>query len=91
LALFSSAAGSAAGAPVAQRASPARGVGQPDVYEGFPRKLAISGVSTPCAPAQRFSTDLPARHADYLHFANGAFAGCSIPDPHSHTYRSGVG
>ncbi|WP_175923807.1 hypothetical protein [Burkholderia latens] len=62
-----------------------------DVHEGFPRRLAMSAVSTPRVPAQRFSAGLSARRADYLHFPNGAFAGCSIPDPHPRTYRSGVG
>jgi hypothetical protein len=28
---------------------------------------------------------------DYLHFANGVFAGCSILDPYPCTYRSGGG
>ncbi|CAM2177694.1 hypothetical protein BLAT2472_40135 [Burkholderia latens] len=62
-----------------------------DVYQGFPGQLAICAVSSPRAPAPRFCAYLPARRPDYLHFANGAFAGCSIPDPRRRTYRSGVG
>lgn len=79
---------SIAGAPASKRSRPGRREQHADVYEGFPRSCA---VSIPRAFAQRCSADPRVHHADYLHFANGAFAGCSIPNPHPHTYRSGVG
>jgi len=46
----------------------------------------------PCRRALRAARwRLPHRCPDYLRFANGAFAGCSIPDLRARTYRSGVG
>ncbi len=63
-----------------------------DVHEGFPRDTCVSVISTPRPFAPRFPADTSRPLApDYLHFANGAFAGCSIPDPRPCTYRGGVG